>query len=208
MYQGRIYHKKVKEDGYVFDSEMEYLYYLHLKSRLEEDEISNLQVHPSYLLLDNFKNANGKLHKAITYEPDFVYFDLDDCKTHYVDVKGFLTEEFALKWKLFDKFLIDNCQGCFLEVLKYSKTTGFVPIEKYKQEMKTRRAKLIEEKNYYKNIVLKRQHDEEVAARKEERERVRYLELIKKQNEGIKLTKQQRDRYEQLRDKYGGDFYL
>ena len=44
----RIFAKKVEADGYKFDSEMEYTYYLELKKRLEEKTIRDLEIHPLF----------------------------------------------------------------------------------------------------------------------------------------------------------------
>ena len=199
MAYGRVFAKKVKYDGYTFDSEMECIYYKELKEREAKGEVTDIRVHPSYELLHEFRNDNGKLHKAITYEPDFVFYDYVLFKQRYVDVKGMLFPEFELKWKMFDYLLQAhvNASG-YLEVLKYSKTTGFVPIEDYKKIMKTKKQQLVEEKNYYKNIVLKQEHDKEMAERKKQRELTRLNELLSLP----KITKQQQLRLNELKEKY------
>ena len=201
MAYGRIFAKKVNYDGYTFDSEMECLYYKELKERQAKGEVGEIYVHKSFILQKEFVANNGKLHKSITYEPDFVFFDNEQNKWRYVDVKGMLLPEFEIKWKMFDKLLITHfpiTDNGYLEVLKYSKTTGFVPIEQYKKIMKTKKQQLVEEKNYYKNIVLKQEHDKEMAERKKQRELTRLNELLSLP----KLTKQQQLRLNELKEKY------
>lgn len=203
MAYGRIFAKKVNYDGYTFDSEMECLYYKELKARQANGEIGEIHVHKSFVLQKEFVNDNGRKHKAITYEPDFVFFDKKWRRTRFVDVKGMVTEEFALKWKMFDLFIKNIFPSpydkpTYLEVLKYSKTTGFVPIEDYKKIMKTKKQQLVAEKNYYKNIVLKQEHDKELAQKKKERELARLKELLALP----KLTSAQKKRLEELKEKY------
>lgn len=203
MAYGRIYAKKVKLDGYTFDSEMECQYYKELKTREAKGEVCDIQVHPSYVLQEEFVAANGKKHKAITYEPDFVFYDLKTTQLRIIDVKGMLTDEFILKWKMFDKYLQERhySKDRYLEVLKYSKTTSWVNIEDYKKIMKTKKQQLVAEKNYYKNIVLKQQHEQELAQKKKERELARLNELLLLP----KLTKAQQTRLEELKEKYNYD---
>ena len=199
MAYGRIFAKKVKYDGYTFDSEMECLYYKELKEREANEEVCDLKVHPSYELQEEFTNVVGKKFKALTYEPDFVFYDNIEKRTRYVDVKGMLLPEFEIKWKLFDyqlKYKMVN--KSYLEVLKHSKTTGWCSIEDYKKIMKSKKQELIAEKNYYKNIVMKQEHDKVMAERKEEREIKRLKELLALS----KLTKAQLTRLNELKEKY------
>lgn len=203
MGYGRIYAKKVKYDGYTFDSEMECQYYKELKERQSNGEIGEIHVHKSFMLQKEFVNDNGRKHKAITYEPDFVFYDSTIENWRYVDVKGMVTEEFALKWKMFDLHIKNVFphpynKPRYLEVLKWSKTTGFVPIEDYKKIMKTKKQQLVAEKNYYKNIVLAQEHKREIAERKKQRELARLKEL----KELPKLNSAQKKRLEELKTKY------
>lgn len=197
MAYGRIFAKKVKYDGYTFDSEMECLYYKELKEREEKGEVENIKVHHSYILQEEFVANNGRKHKAITYEPDFVFYDKIENRTRYIDIKGMVLEEFALKWKMFD-YKLRYHDNHYLEVLKYSKTTSWVNIEDYKKIMKTKKQELIAEKNYYKNIVMKQEHDKVMAERKAEREIKRLKELLAL----TKPTKVQLTRLNELKEKY------
>lgn len=141
----RIYAKKVEADGYKFDSEMEYLYYLELKKRLEDGTIINLDIHPIFELQPEFTKA-GKKWKAIHYEADFVFFDNLVGKKRVVDVKGMVLPEFEIHRKMFEyKYPEHN-----LEVLKHSKTTGWVSIDDYKKTMRSRRQQIRSERAEFK----------------------------------------------------------
>ena len=207
MSNGRIFSKKVVVDGITFDSEMESLYYQELKAAEAKGEISDLLIHPSYTLLASYRNGNNQLIKSITYEPDFVFFDKRKWRWRYVDVKGFETDDFKLKRKLFDFVLLTQDidsnginRKSFLEVLKYSKTTGFVPIEDYKKVMKSKRQQLVAEKNHYKKLT--EYYD------KKEKLKVKEINRIKELMHKPKLTSTEKKRLEQLQEKYKGDIIL
>ena len=91
--------RKVKREGYVFDSKAEYEHYRGLKLLAYSGEITGLEVHPVFELQPGFTKA-GKRHRAISYEADFAYFEKG--KRVIVDVKGKATDLFRLKQKLFE----------------------------------------------------------------------------------------------------------
>ena len=124
---------KVKLDGYTFDSEAEAEYYKLLLERQRKKEITLLSVHPIYPLQESFVNACGLKEKPINYEADFSFYDLALKIVRVVDVKGYLGQDnaFPLHRKLFDFKYLEK--GLCLEVLRYSKKTGFVPWEDYKK---------------------------------------------------------------------------
>ena len=150
MNYGKINHKKVEIDGYVFDSETEALFYQELKKDPNVDQ-RTIEVHPKFELQPEFTDHDGKKRKAINYYADFKYmkWEFGNLVHHVVDIKGWLGQDnaFPLHWKMFD--YQHKCELC-LEVLKYSKTTGFVPYADYKEIMKSKRSQLIAEKNGYK----------------------------------------------------------
>lgn len=144
----RIYAKKVHYDGYVFDSEMEHAYYLILKDRLLKKEITNLKVHPKYVLQPSFEK-DGKVWREINYEADFEFMDIQDDCVRVVDVKGMVLPEFEIHWKMFEF----HYPGYHLEVLKYSKTTGWVELADYKSAMRSKRAQVRKERAEYKRAL-------------------------------------------------------
>lgn len=185
MSNPRFYAKKVSVGNIVFDSQMEADYYLLLLEEERKGEISGLEIHKSFLLQEGFIGENGKKEKPITYEADFVYLKKGERRKVVVDVKGFITEDFALKRKMFDYLYTYKNKGEYtpLIILKYSKTTGFVPYGDYKKIKASARKKLIDEKNGYK----KKLESLKTYQRLKEKEKIKRLtELETKKLENLK----------------------
>lgn len=100
-YMSKYNSTKIKVDNIEFDSKKEANYYLKLKMLLKSGEIKDLELQKEYILQDSFK-INKKTRRKITYKPDFSYISTSDNKLHIVDVKGFKTEVYKLKKKLFE----------------------------------------------------------------------------------------------------------
>lgn len=92
--------KKVVIDNILFDSKKEANYYTYLKLLEKAGKIKNLELQKKFILQDKF-NLNGKTYRAITYVADFVYEEKG--QTHVVDTKGYRTEVYKIKKKLFAK---------------------------------------------------------------------------------------------------------
>lgn len=92
--------KKVVIDNILFDSKKEANYYTYLKLLEKAGKIKNLELQKKFILQDKF-NLNGKTYRAITYVADFVYEEKG--QTHVVDTKGYRTEVYKIKKKLFMK---------------------------------------------------------------------------------------------------------
>ena len=98
----RKYHnKKVEYDGYTFDSIREKNYYIKLKLLEKAGKIKELELQKEFELQPSFK-LNNKTSRKITYRADFTYKTTEDDKLHVVDVKGFRTDVYRLKKKLFE----------------------------------------------------------------------------------------------------------
>ena len=98
----RKYHnKKVEYDGYTFDSIREKNYYIKLKLLEKAGKIKELELQKEYELQPSFK-LNNKTSRQITYRADFTYKTTEDDKLHVIDVKGFRTDVYRLKKKLFE----------------------------------------------------------------------------------------------------------
>jgi len=91
--------KKTKIDGYNFDSKRESLYYLKYKRQQIDGKITKLTLQPSFIIQDKFKDRDGVSHRAIKYVADFKF--IEDGQIVIVDVKGFLTDIFKIKKKMF-----------------------------------------------------------------------------------------------------------
>ena len=92
--------KKTVIDGITFDSKKEAEYYCKLKILKKAGEIKEFGIQPKYELQPTF-HKNGKTHRSITYIADFIITN-NDGTTDIVDVKGFETDVFKIKQKLFE----------------------------------------------------------------------------------------------------------
>mgnify|MGYP001573556276 CR=1 FL=1 len=105
----KYYNKKtsIKHNGeiYKFDSKKEAARFMFLICLLDQRKITDLRVHPSFLLQEKFTDAQGVKHRAIKYEADFKYFNREMNRTVIEDTKGFRTEVYKIKRKLFLKNL-------------------------------------------------------------------------------------------------------
>ena len=90
---------KTEIDGVKFDSKVEAKYYTHLKELEDAGKIFELQLQPTFTLMEGFRR-NGVKIRDIVYKADFKYTTIDGRKI-VVDVKGGdSTPEFKLKSKL------------------------------------------------------------------------------------------------------------
>lgn len=101
MQRSKYFSKKVVIDGIKFDSKKEGEYYQKLKLLEKEGKIKNLELQKEYELQPSFK-INNKTRRKTTYRADFSYITTKDDKIHVVDVKGFRTEVYRLKKKMFE----------------------------------------------------------------------------------------------------------
>lgn len=91
--------KKITIDGISFDSKKEAFKYRELKILEKAGIIKNLKLQPRYELQPKFKK-NGKSFRKIEYVSDFEY--AQDGKIIVEDTKGFLTDIYRLKLKMFE----------------------------------------------------------------------------------------------------------
>ncbi len=85
--------------GEVFESKKEYKRWLDLKLLVKSGDISNLRRQVEYELQEKFIDSTGKMRRAIFYVADFEY--TEHGKTVIEDTKGYATDMFKLKEKLF-----------------------------------------------------------------------------------------------------------
>ena len=91
--------RSVHLDGYRFDSAAEAQRYAELKLRERAGEISELKIHPRYVLQAGFTTPDGERIRPIHYIADFEY--REDGQGVVEDVKGVKTAVFKLKYKMF-----------------------------------------------------------------------------------------------------------
>lgn len=92
---------KVTVDGITFDSQLEANRYCELKLLHKAGEISQLRIQPEFELIPAFKK-NGKSFRKTTYKADFMYLDNRSGKYIVEDTKGFKTDVYMIKRKLFE----------------------------------------------------------------------------------------------------------
>lgn len=98
------FNKREMIDGYKFSSKKEMNRYLQvLKPQLMCNEISDLEIHPKFVLLDKFTDWNGVKHRAVTYSPDFKYKRKDGTIIieEIKDESRYLQEAYTIKKKFF-----------------------------------------------------------------------------------------------------------
>ena len=108
--------KKVEIDGHVFDSRKEAKYYLYLKEKEKEGEISNIRLQVPFEIVPAVyedkvvhlktkdKTVSRCVQRAVHYIADFVYTVNDTGEDEVVDVKGWRTEGYILKKKMMRAF--------------------------------------------------------------------------------------------------------
>ena len=87
-----------------FDSKLESYIYLKILE-FQKDYSFAYGLQPEYILLDKF-NASGIPYQKTVYKGDFNI--VINGKIHTIDVKGFMTDVFKLKRKLFAKIYIKS----------------------------------------------------------------------------------------------------
>lgn len=92
----KVEYKEIK-----FDSIKEMKHYQLLEYLQKIGEIKELKLQVPYELIPTYK-INGKTIRKCVYIADFVYFDTKDNRIHVVDTKGFRTDTYKLKKKLFE----------------------------------------------------------------------------------------------------------
>ena len=93
--------KKTSIDGIKFDSQKEANRYLELKLLEKQGIINDLELQARFELQPSYKK-NGKTVRPIYYVADFVYYDTFKGQKIVEDTKGYRTEIYKLKKKLFE----------------------------------------------------------------------------------------------------------
>lgn len=93
--------RRVRDDGYLFDSIAEHIRYCQLKLLAYAGDVRDLEVHPRYPLLSGFRDSDGVKHLATVYIADFRYVETrtGDVVVEDVKTKPTKTQVFRVKWK-------------------------------------------------------------------------------------------------------------
>ena len=100
MAYNKYRNKKTIVDGIPFDSKKEARRYQELKLLAKGGLIKNLELQPKFEVLPAYRR-NGKKIEEISYIADFKFIDTQRGITVVEDVKGFKTEVYKLKKKMF-----------------------------------------------------------------------------------------------------------
>ena len=91
--------KKEVVDGHRFDSRKEARRYVSLKMLVMSGDITDLKVHPKFVLLEGFIYRLRKI-RAITYTADFMYQEKGETIVEDVKSSATKTQLFKVKWKM------------------------------------------------------------------------------------------------------------
>jgi len=100
MAYSKYRNKKTIVDGIPFDSKKEARRYQELKLMTRGGLIKKLELQPEFEILPAYRR-NGKKIEKIKYIADFKYIDTKRGITVVEDVKGFKTDVYKLKKKMF-----------------------------------------------------------------------------------------------------------
>tara|TARA_R110000803_G_C11791759_1_gene298141 strand:- start:166 stop:552 length:387 start_codon:yes stop_codon:yes gene_type:complete len=112
--------KNLTIDNIIFDSKFEGNYYLYLKNKVANSEITNLIVHPTYEIQETFK-IGKRSFKNMVYTPDFHY--IKDGVIYYIECKGWQTDIYMMRKKLFIYKYVRGKKCSFIQVNQGKKNT-------------------------------------------------------------------------------------
>lgn len=95
--QNKFWAKKVKLDGYTFDSIFESKVYVILR---DDPRVKILDIHPRYTLQEKYQTKDGRKIRAMEYVSDFIIDVMWDI--YILDAKGKETTDFKIKRKIFE----------------------------------------------------------------------------------------------------------
>lgn len=99
--ENKYRNKKIIVDGIKFDSKLEARRWQELDLLQKAGKIKDLRRQIKFELQPKYKK-NGKTIQSINYIADFVYYDLNKKKFIIEDTKGYRTEIYKLKKKIFE----------------------------------------------------------------------------------------------------------
>lgn len=103
--------KKTEIDNHVFSSQKEAKRYKELLLLQNTKKITGLTLQPKFNLIPAYKDKfTGKMVKPIVYIADFLYTETDTKRVVVEDVKGFKTDVYKLKSKMFRFFMQDKIE--------------------------------------------------------------------------------------------------
>ena len=99
----KFHAKKTTVDGITFDSKKEAKRWSELQFLERYGIITNLERQKRFTLLDKYTNNKGESIRGIEYIADFCYYDTQKKQWVVEDTKGFRTDVYKIKKKLFEQ---------------------------------------------------------------------------------------------------------
>ena len=100
--ENKYKNKKTIIDGTTFASIKEAKRYTQLKLLEKAGLITELELQKKFILQPDYVNNEGKKIRKITYVADYFYYDKKKKKYIVEDTKGFRTEVYKIKKKIFE----------------------------------------------------------------------------------------------------------
>ena len=101
MAYNKYKNKKVMVDGIKFDSMKEARRYSELKLLERAGKIKDLELQPKFELIPTIRREGQKTERKTVYIADFMYKEIGNDKLVVEDTKGYRTDVYLLKKKLF-----------------------------------------------------------------------------------------------------------
>lgn len=98
----KYFNKKVIVDGIKFDSKKEAKRFQELMILKKAGLIKELELQKTFELQPKYTNNKGENIRAITYKSDFFYYDKHLERYIVEDTKGYRTDVYKIKKKLFE----------------------------------------------------------------------------------------------------------
>jgi len=123
--------KKIEIDGIVFASADESKYYLYLKDKKENGEVSYFLLQPKYILIPKFVYF-GEKRRELTYTADFLVY-YPDGTFEAIDIKGFSSQQGDLRRKLFEYKFPNEKLTWITRNLKHGDKDGWIDTDELKK---------------------------------------------------------------------------
>lgn len=102
MFRNKYGNKKTITDGITFASKKEAKRYNELRILKLAGYITDLETQKRFILQEKYTNNKGEHIRAIEYIADFYYYDREKNTWIAEDTKGFRTDVYKIKKKLFE----------------------------------------------------------------------------------------------------------
>ena len=99
----KYHNQQVEYKGVIYASKKEAKRAWELDLMVRAGKIRDLKRQVPFILLDGYYNNKGEKIRPIMYVADFTYYDIENDDWVAEDTKGFKTESYKIKKKLFEQ---------------------------------------------------------------------------------------------------------